>query len=136
MHANDANTNMNDIIYKDFSYKLNGLFFEIHNELDRFKNEKQYADKFEELLTREAIKYKREFALPPSFNSEHVGRNRPDFIIEDIIIVDFKAKTFITKEDYFQMLRYLTSLQKRLGIIVNFRQKYLKPKRVVNPNIK
>jgi len=127
---------MKDIIYQGLSYRLNGLFFEVHNKLGRFKNEKQCADKFEQLLIRESIKYKRECALPPSFKGEHVGRNRPDFIIADCIIVDFKTKTIITKEDYFQMLRYLTSYNKRLGIIVNFRQKYLKPKRIINPEVK
>ncbi|MCK4554470.1 GxxExxY protein [Candidatus Parcubacteria bacterium] len=127
---------MKDIIYKDLSYKLNGLFFETHNELGRFKNEKQCADKFEELLIRDGIRYEREFVLPLSFNSEHSGRNRLDFLIESEVIVDFKAKTIITKEDYFQMLRYLTSFNKKLGIIVNFRQKYLKPKRIINPEIK
>jgi len=41
-----------EIIYKKLSYKLNGLFYEVHNELGRFKNEKQCADKFEQFLIR------------------------------------------------------------------------------------
>ena len=36
------------------------------------------------------------------------------------------------KEDYFQMRRYLASSGYRLGIIINFRQKILSPKRVLN----
>ena len=38
----------------------------------------------------------------------------------------------VTKEDYYQMKRYLTVCDKKLGIIINFRQKYLTPKRVIN----
>ena len=34
------------------------------------------------------------------------------------------------------MQRYLTTYKKKLGIIVNFRQKYLKPKRVLNSKFK
>jgi len=121
-----------EIIYKDLSYRIVGLCFKTHNELGRFKNEKQYADYFEQLLISDRIEYKREFNLPPSFEGENKIRNKVDFIIEDKIIADFKTKTIITKEDYFQMLRYLTSANAKLGLIINFRQKYLKIKRIVN----
>ncbi len=55
-------------------------------------------------------------------------------MIENLIVIDFKTKTIITKEDYFQMKRYLDATDKELGIIVNFRQKSIKPKRVLNSN--
>jgi len=48
---------MTSLIYRDLSYKITGLLFEVHNELGRYRNEKQYADKFEEILKREKIKY-------------------------------------------------------------------------------
>jgi len=51
------------------------------------------------------------------------------------MIVDFKAKRLITKDDYYQMQRYLKSANIKLGLIVNFRQKYLKPKRILNNDI-
>ena len=127
--------NDNNLIYKDLSYEITGILFAIHNELGRYKNEKQYADKFEQILKGREIKYLREINLPPSFQGEKKYRNKIDFIIEDKIIIDFKAKTLITKEDYFQMQRYLTTYKKKLGIIVNFRQKYLKPKRIINSEI-
>jgi len=59
-----------------------------------------------------------------------------DFIIENKIIIDIKAKKFITKEDYYQMLRYLKGANLELGIIYNFRNTYLKPKRVLNSAFK
>jgi len=42
------------------------------------------------------------------------------------------AKRIITKEDYQQMQRYLKGAQLELGLIINFRDMYLKPKRVLN----
>ena len=41
---------MDKILYKDLSYKLNGLLFEMHKELGHFRNEKQYSDYYEILL--------------------------------------------------------------------------------------
>jgi GxxExxY protein len=121
------------IIYPELSYKICGLLFAVHKSLGRYRSEKQYMDAFEKLLIAEGVNYIREKPLPPSFDGEKNRRNIPDFIIEDKIIIDFKNKDFITKDDYFQMQRYLKSYNKKLGLIVNFRQKHLYPKRVLNP---
>jgi GxxExxY protein len=119
------------LIYPELSYKINGLCFDIHNELGRFCKEKQYADKLEELLKKNKLKYKREI------NLENINQNSPkgnvaDFIIDNKIIVDLKAKKFTTKEDYFQMQRYIKATNLKLGLIVNFRNTYLKPNRIIN----
>lgn len=124
--------NNKEIIYPELSYKICGLCFKVHNKLGSYRNEKQYADSLEEFLKENNIYYEREFRLPSSFKGEREGRNIPDFVIENKIIVDLKAKPIILKEDYFQMQRYLISYNKKLGIIMNFRQRYLRPKRIVN----
>ncbi|MEA3463697.1 MAG: GxxExxY protein, partial [Patescibacteria group bacterium] len=124
--------NMDKVIYKELSYKINGLLFKVHNDLSRYKNEKQYGDYFEFLLKKKGFKYKREYKLKQSFNGERKGRNICDFIIEDKIVVELKATRFLTQEDYFQVKRYLSCVGLRLGILVNFRQKYLIPKRILN----
>lgn len=124
--------NKTQLIYPELCYQIYGVCFNIHNELGRFRNERQYADAFESKLKDAKIAYVREAALAPSFKGEADRRNIPDFVVEDKLIVDLKAKCLVTKEDYFQMLRYLQSANKKLGLIVNFRQKYLSPKRVAN----
>lgn len=120
-----------DLIYKDLSYELNGVLFDVHNELGRFCREKQYGDLLEKKLKEKRMKYEREKDLPLDFDGKRVS-NKVDFCIEDKILLDMKAKKFITKEDYYQMLRYLKAANFKLGLIVNFRNTYLKPKRVVN----
>ena len=122
-----------ELIFKELSYEIVGICMEIHNELGRYKNEKQYCDRFEQKLKEQSKKYEREKYLPPSFKGEKPKRNRIDFIVNHEIIIDFKTKELITKEDYFQMQRYLTTFNKKLGLIINFRPKYLKQKRVINP---
>ncbi|MBU4284990.1 GxxExxY protein [Patescibacteria group bacterium] len=123
-----------DVLYPELSYKVCGLCFRIHNELGRFYNELQYADALENLFKIEKVEYKREIPLPPSFNGENERRNIPDFIIQETIILDLKAKRIITKDDYYQMKRYLNAYNKELGLIVNFREYYLSPKRVLSKN--
>ena len=36
------------LVYPDLSYRINGVLFSVHNELGRFRNENQYADRVEE----------------------------------------------------------------------------------------
>lgn len=125
-------TNYEKVLFKELSYKVCGLCFKVHNELGRFRNEKQYADALENILKENNINYIREHTIPISFNREEKGRNRVDFLIENSILLDLKAKRIITKEDYFQMQRYLVSSGKKLGLIVNFRQNHLSPKRILS----
>lgn len=121
-----------NVLYPELSYKVCGLCFKVHNELGRFCNELQYADALENLLKIEKIEYKREVPLSPSFVGESERRNIPDFTIQETIILDLKAKRIISKDDYYQMRRYLNAFKKELGLIVNFREYYLSPKRVLN----
>src|SRR3989344_831359 len=118
-----------NILHPELSYKICGFLFSIHNKLGRYRNEKQYGDALENLLKENKVNFLREKSLPVSFIGEEERRNIPDFIIEDKIIIDLKAKRLTTKEDYFQMKRYLASYNKELGLLVNFRQKYIYPKR-------
>ena len=117
-------------IHKDLSYNINGLCFKVHKKLGRFCREKQYSDNLEALLIEDGIKYVREFEI--SNLTDSPKGNKADFIIENKIILDVKAKKFITKEDYYQMIRYLKAADLELGLIVNFRDTHLKPKRVLN----
>lgn len=127
---------MDKVVYKELSYKVCGLLYKTHNDLGRYKNEKQYGDYIEDLCKKEKINYKREFIIEPPFPGEKQNRNICDFIIENKLILELKAKRFINQEDFFQMKRYLSSTGLKLGLLVNFRQKYLTPRRVLNNEIK
>ncbi len=112
------------LICKEESYEITGILFEVHNELGRYCREKQYCDSVEDQFKQKNRKYKREHRV------ENTG-NIIDFIFEDKIVIEAKAKDRITKEDYYQLQRYLQATGIKLGLLVNFRDKYLKPIRVV-----
>jgi len=69
--------------------------------------------------------------IPSNFKLED-GIYAAKVFIEDKVLVDLKTKPFIEKEDYYQMKRYLVASGKKLDLIINFRQKYLAPKRILN----
>ena len=103
--------------------------------MGRYRNEKQYSDAVEQRLKMAGVDYKRELAIPPSFIGEKTGRNRVDFIVDNKIVVELKAKRMLDRGDYYQIKRYLDSFHKKLGLLVNFRSEYLNVKRIINSSI-
>ena len=115
------------LIYPKLSYLVIGICFEAHNELGRFAREKQYGDYIEKRLKESGIKFEREISISDAGNTI-------DFSINDKIVLELKNKDVTTKMDYFQIQRYLHSTGLKLGILVNFRSKYLRPKRIIRTN--
>ncbi len=120
----DTNNTNEKLILPKLSYLITGVCFDVHNQQGRYAREKQYCDSIEEKLKRLSIHYVREYTVEDS-------SNRVDFLIDNKIILEVKAKRFLLKENYYQLQRYLQSCDKKLGLLVNFRNRYIKPKRIV-----
>lgn len=127
---------MIDILYKDLCYKLNGLCFEVQNELGSACSERQYQDVLEFKLKSAGLVYEREKDLFFQLKEGRVSGNKVDFVVENQILVDAKAKRYITREDFKQMLRYLKAGKYKLGLIVNFGSSEVGVKRVINSDIR
>lgn len=121
------------VIYPELSYKITGILFEVHNSLGRYCREKQYADAISQLLTEASIPFTKEDALPME-GLENKFTNKADFVINSQLVLELKAKPIVTTEDYVQVKRYLSASNLKLGIVVNFRNKYLKPIRIIRSN--
>lgn len=112
------------LLYGDLSYEINGILFKVQNEIGRFAREEQYCDLIEKYLQESKIRFKRECKIGDSGNIT-------DFLIEDCIVLEIKAKAFLSEVDYHQVQRYLQASDLQLGILVNFRTRFLQPKRIL-----
>ncbi|KKU60218.1 MAG: hypothetical protein UX81_C0002G0015 [Parcubacteria group bacterium GW2011_GWA2_47_12] len=112
------------LLFPELSYILTGMCFAAHNELGEYAREKQYADKIEEQLKDGKVSYSRECAVGASGNIL-------DFLIDSKVILELKAKRLLLREDFRQIQNYLQQTGLQLGLLVNFREKILKPRRVV-----
>ncbi len=116
-----------DLIHPELSYLITGVCFQTHNELGRFCREIQYCNLLEQKFKEYKIEYEREYRIGDSGNIL-------DFLIENKIILEIKARDNIKKEDYYQVQRYLQRLDIKLGLLINFRNRYLKPIRIIKIN--
>lgn len=123
---------MADLIHKDLSYIVAGVLYDVHNEVGKYASESEVCDCIERKLVEKNIPYNRECVLAPIHTGEKPGRHRVDFIIDNRVLLETKCKHYLTREDYFQIKRYLTHLNLKLGILVNFREDRLHPKRILN----
>ena len=112
------------LLYPDLSFAVVGLCYGVHNEIGKFGREKQYADLLEQKLKESGMRYKREYRIGDT-------NNVVDFLIEDKIILELKAKRFVPTGDYDQVQRYLQATGVKLGILVNFGGMYVRSHRVL-----
>jgi GxxExxY protein len=122
MNTNPINSGK--VLYPELSYIITGILFSVHNELGPYAREKQYGDLIEKKLKEVKIPYKRELSIGDSGNIL-------DFLIEDKIILELKTVRILNKEHYRQIQNYLQQTKMSLGLLVNFRNKYLKPARII-----
>ena len=112
------------LLFPELSYLVSGVLFAVHNELGQYGREKQYGDLVAKKLTEAKTPFKREVAIADSGNIL-------DFIIDNKIILELKSVRILTKDNYRQIQNYLQQTGLRLGLLVNFRGKYLRPVRIV-----
>lgn len=123
---------MTDLIYKDLSYKLTGLVYEIDNSIGYGQSEKIYADILEKILIREKIAYSREVYFPIKIDNKVVKKFYFDFIIENKIVVELKASDINYKQVCSQLFKYLKVSNLKLGLVFRFTKSGVRHKRIPN----
>ncbi len=117
------------VLYPELSYKINGILFNVHSELGFYAKEKQYGDSIEKKLIETNTPYKRELRMSDTGNIL-------DFLIDNCVVLEIKTVRFITNENFRQIQNYLQQTGMKLGILVNFRKKFIEPLRVIKLNDK
>ena len=121
------------IIFKVESYKIIGICMNIHSTLGNGFLEAVYCEVLEKEFIKNNIPYQREVKLDLFFNGEKLDKKyKADFICFDNIILEIKAVSFIHENFTKQTLNYLKATDKKLGLLINFGEKSLKYKRIIN----
>ena len=105
----------------------------VHNVLGQGFLESVYQEAVEITFNKEAIPNEREKELNISFNGQLLEKKfYVDFLCYDQIIVELKAVKALDQNHEAQVINYLKASNKPLGILINFGEKSLVYKRLIN----
>ena len=116
---------MSELLYKDLSYKIRGAVFKVYNALGYGHKEIVYQRALAKELDKLDLKYKREPKLRIDYEGDSVGVYRPDFLIENKVIVEIKAARVFPVGLDRQLVNYLKATGYELALAVNFGQSKL-----------
>lgn len=123
-----------DTFQNNLTHKIIGCLFEVHNYLGNNYQEKYYQRAIAEAFKAEKIHYEREYKVPVLYKGKSIGFHALDFIVEDEIVLETKAIPKLRNLDVNQTLGYMNYLQKRIGLLANFRPIKLEYKRLLLPD--
>lgn len=124
---------MEKILYKYESYQLIGICMNIHSTLGFGFLEAVYCEILEKEFVRMNIPFQREVKLDLYFNGIKLEKQyKADFVCYDDIILEIKSVSFLHENFTKQTLNYLKATEKKLGLLINFGEKSLKYKRIIN----
>jgi len=113
-------TDKNKLIFADTTYKIRKAIFDVYNELGFGHKEIIYQKAMAEAFKEMKIPYKKEESLNVRYRDEVVGSYRPDFIIDDKVILELKSVEFMPKSYETQLIHYLKTTGFMVGLLVNF----------------
>jgi GxxExxY protein len=87
------------------------------------------------MFKRDKIPFEKERAINIyTIDGKIIGTYKPDFIIDDKIIIEVKSSRFTTKTDEKQLYYYLRNSKYEVGFLVNFSTPKIYIKRVIYTN--
>ena len=123
---------MTEIIYKQESYQIIGICFEVHNNLGPGFLEIVYKDALEYEFRKANIPYAREVEYEVHYKDIILPHKfYADFVVFEKIILEVKAKNSLTDEFIAQSINYLKVSGNKLALLVNFGELKLKYKRLL-----
>ena len=112
---------VNELIYKDEVYAIQGAVFEVYKEMGNAWHEEVYQQCLERELADRGIPFEAKKTLPIYYKGKPIKKTyEPDVFCFGKIIVELKACAATADVHRAQLLNYLRITGCRLGLLINF----------------
>ena len=112
---------VNELIYKDEVYAIQGAIFEVYKEMGNAWHEEVYQQCLERELALRGIPFEAKKELPIFYKGKAIDKKyMPDVFCYGKIILELKAVGEVADEHRRQLLNYLRITKCKLGLLVNF----------------
>ncbi len=114
------------------SNRIIGVAIGVHRNLGPGFTERIYEKALAQEFRQQGIRFDEQRVIRVKYGGRELGHQRVDFVVEGEVIVETKAVSRVIGVHRGQMISYLKTVDKRLGLILNFGRKKLEIKRVVH----
>jgi len=120
--------------FNDGTYEIIGRAMHVHRSLGPGLREKPYENALVIALRNERLPVKQQLAYPIYYDGMVVGDCVPDITSGDVLI-DAKSVGALGDSERAQMLNYLRISEKKVGLVINFKNPKLEWVRLVRGEI-
>jgi GxxExxY protein len=113
-------------LFKDITDKIIGAAIEVHKILGPGLLEGIYESALIREFTLRNIKYEQQKEIALIYKDANIGNHRIDLLVENEIIVELKSVEELHPINDAQLITYLKTTGKRVGLLINFNVNRLK----------
>jgi len=109
-----------------------GAAMEVHRKLGPGFLESVYEGALAHEFELRKTRFERQKEIPVFYKNKQVKQFVCDFVVDNMVVVELKAIKEITEIDKIQVINYLKASGFKVGLLLNFGQKSLEYKRLVD----
>ena len=110
----------------EIAHTVIGAAIEVHRELGPGFLESTYAKALAIELRRRNIQFVQEAPIKLAYKGESIGEGRIDLLVDGLLIVELKAIDRLAPLHQAQVMSYLKTSHKNLGLLINFNVEVLR----------
>jgi len=122
--------------YSALTGEIIGCAMEVHNTLGNGFQEVIYQRALEIEFKERDMQFSREYEMPVNYKGIQIGTRRVDFLVKGLICVEIKALIEMQDVHLAQAINYLEAYNLEVGLLINFGNKSLEFKRLINAKFK
>jgi GxxExxY protein len=109
-----------DLIEGELTKSVIGAFFEVYNRLGFGFLERLYVTAMDRELRERGHRVGREVGVRVFYRGEHLGSQRIDLTVDDVLIVEVKSTQILHAAASRQVYNYLRATRLEVGLLLHF----------------
>lgn len=121
--------------YEELTGKIIGCAMKVNSFLGNGFPEIIYQRALAIEMELSGLKFEMEKEMLIYYRDRLIGKRNADFFVEELIMVEIKAKSQLENDNINQTMNYLEAYKTEIGLLINFGAKSLEFKRIHNNKI-
>lgn len=132
----DTDKSKRGLLHEELSFKVRNCIFSVAKKYGKGLKEGILQKALAEEFTLKGINFEQQkrITIYSVETGKALGVYVPDFVVEDLIIIEIKATDFPLQKDIEQQLSYLKISKYEVGLLINFNTPKLYIKRLIYTN--